>query len=379
MSLAPPSMPSVESRALVTTAHGGPEVMALQVRSIPQPGPQQVRVRMHAAAFNHLDLWVRRGIPAGHWPVPIVPCADGAGVVEAIGEGVAPVGPCAPGSAVVLYPVRGCMGCAACRRGDLPLCRQFGMLGENEDGCARDHVIVPAWSVLPLPPGLSFVEAAALPTTMLTAWHMLAKVAALQPGEVVLVHGGRSGVGSAGIQIAKLLGAFVIASVRSADDAPAVRNLGADDVIDTGDAGWPKAVRARWPEGVDVVFEHLGGAIMEASLRVVRKGGRIVTCGATTGHAVSVDLRKVFFHSVQLLGSTMGTLAELETILTLAGRRQLRAAVGAVRPLTAGAEAMALLEARGVAGKVVLTLTDGAAVDAENAAGAGAGANAAVD
>ncbi len=358
------------SRALVTTTHGGPEVMALQTRPIPQPGPQQVRVRVHAAAFNHLDLWVRRGVPAGHWPVPIVPCADGAGVVDAIGEGVAPVGPCAPGAAVVLYPVRGCMACSACRRGALALCRHFGMLGESEDGCARDHVIVPAWSVLPLPTGLTFIEAAALPTTMLTAWHMLATVAAVQPGEVVLVHGGRSGVGSAGIQIAKLLGASVVASVRSADDAPAALSLGADDVVHTDEPSWPKAVRARWPDGVHVVFEHLGGAILEASLRAVRKGGRIVTCGATTGHTVSIDLRKVFFHSVQILGSTMGTLAELETILTLAGRGQLRAVVGAVRPLAAGAEAMALLEGRSVAGKVVLSLTPMDPGPAEGAAAA---------
>ncbi len=351
--------PAPTSRALVTTAHGGLDVMQLQQRTIPEPGPGEVRVAIRAAAFNHLDLWVRRGIPAGHWPVPIVPCADGAGVIEALGPGVVDArgdGGLGVGSEVVLYPVRGCGTCRACRRGEPMLCRAFGMLGENQDGCARDHVVVPLSTLLPKPAGLDWAQAAALPTTMLTAWHMLATVAAVQPGETVLVLGARSGVGSAGVQIARVLGANVAAVVRRDEDVEAARALGAHHVLRSDDPGWSRQARALADGGVDVVFEHVGGAVFQDALRTLRRGGRLVTCGATSGHEVPLDLRKIFFHSIAVLGSTMGTIAELETVLTLAGRGQLQPVVGATFPLADGREAMAALEGRDVFGKVVLTM-----------------------
>lgn len=354
-----PTPSTATSRALVTTAHGGLEVVQLQHRPVDEPGPGEVRVSMRAAAFNHLDLWVRRGIPAGHWPVPIVPCADGAGVIEALGPGVADErarGGFGVGSEVVLYPVRGCGSCAACRRGEQMLCRAFGMLGENQDGCARDHAIVPIGTLLPKPSGLGWEQAAALPTTMLTAWHMLATVAKVQPGETVVVLGARSGVGSAGVQIARLLGAQVAAVVRRDADVEAAIALGAHHVLRSDDPAWSRKARALADGGVDVVFEHVGGAVFQEALRTLRRGGRVVTCGATAGHEVPLDLRKIFFHSIAVLGSTMGTLAELETILSLAGRRQLQPVVGAVFPLEAGREAMAALEGRDVFGKVVLTM-----------------------
>ena len=343
------------SRALVTTAHGGPEVVQVKRRPRPAPAPGEVRIRLVAAALNHLDLWVRRGIPAGHWPVPIVPCADGAGVVDALGEGVQGL---EVGDEVVLYPVRSCGACRACRAGDPPHCKQFGMLGEHVDGCAQEHLIVPAGSVLPKPDGLEWAAAAALPTTFLTAWRMLATTARLQPGETVVVHGARSGVGSAGIQVARQLGAFVIATARRDADLEQARVLGADAVLRSDDPEWSRQARALCPGGVDVVFEHIGGELFSSSIRALRRGGRLVTCGATAGHRVELDLRKIFFHSIAVLGSTMGSLSELETLLTLAGRGLLVPEVGARFPLERGAEAMQALESREHFGKIVLEIDD---------------------
>jgi len=347
------------SRALVTEAHGGPEVVAMRLRPIPEPGPGQVRVRIKAAAFNHLDLWVRRGIPAGHWPVPLVPCADGAGVVDAVGPGT-PTGRGAehlqPGAPVVLYPVTGCGVCAACLDDDAPLCPSFGMLGESTDGCARAHVVLDARSVLAMPDSLSFTQAAAMPTTFLTAWRMLHGRARLQPGETVLVHGGRSGVGSAAISLARLLGARVIATVRRDEDVDRATERGADHVLRSDDPQWPRQVRGLCQGGVEVVFEHIGGATWDGSMRALGRGGRIVICGATAGHEVTLNLRKVFFHSISILGSTMGSRAELGRLLQLAGQGRIEPAIGATRPLSEGAAAMQLLDDRAVFGKVVLDL-----------------------
>lgn len=350
------------SRALVTERHGGPEVVALHDLPLPEPGPGQIRVRVQAAAFNHLDLWVRRGIPAGHWPVPLVPCADGAGIVDARGPGVAEgrgAEHLALGAAVVLYPVVGCGVCPACIADDAPLCPAFGMLGESTDGCARDHLVIDAHSALPKPANLSFAEAAALPTTFLTAWRMLRGRAGLQPGETVLVHGGRSGVGSAAIQLGNLLGARVIATVRREEDEARARALGAWQVLRTDDVQWPKRARKLCPGGVQVVFEHIGGATWAGSMRALARGGRLVLCGATAGHEVPLDLRKVFFHSIAILGSTMGSRGELRELLELATQARIKPVVGAIRSLADGAAAMELLASREVFGKVVLDLGGG--------------------
>ena len=347
------------SRALVTEAHGGPEVVALRDRPLAEPGPGQVRVRIAAASFNHLDLWVRRGIPAGHWPVPLVPCADGAGTIDAVGPGV-PHGRGAEhlqlGAKVVLYPVTGCGVCPSCVADDAPLCPNFGMLGESTDGCARDHMLVNAADAMPMPANLEFSEAAALPTTFLTAWRMLRRRATLQPGETVLVHGGRSGVGSAGIQVGRLLGARVIATVRREEDVPRATALGAWRVLRSDDESWSKQARKLCPGGVHVVFEHIGGATWAGSMRALSRGGRLVICGATAGHEVPLNLRKVFFHSISIMGSTMGSRHELRELLELAAQGRIKPAIGAVRPLAEGAAAMELLASRSVFGKVVLDL-----------------------
>ena len=284
-----------------------------------------------------------------------MPCADGAGVIDARGPGVGDAVHLQVGASVVAYPVLSCGHCGSCRAANPQLCRKFGLLGEHVDGCAQEMRLLPAESVLPLPEGLSFVEAAAMPTTFITAWHMLAR-ARVAPGETVLVHGAASGVGSAGVQVAKVMGARVIATVRRDRDVARAMELGADDIVRTDDPAWPQVVRRLSPGGVEVVYEHIGGATWDGSIRALQRGGRLVTCGATAGHEVTLNLRKIFFHSIEVIGSTMGTRTELEVVLRLAARGALRPVIGAVRPLSEGAEAMDLLERRAVFGKVVLEI-----------------------
>ncbi len=231
------------------------------------------------------------------------------------------------------------------------------MLGENVDRCARQHLIIDAFNLLPKPAALDFAGAAALPTTFITAWHMLKARAAVQPGETVLVHGARSGVGSAGVQLAKVLGAYVIATVRRAEDEQKAREIGADEVVRSDDPGWARNVTKRNGGKVEVVYEHIGAATWDGSIRCLQRGGRLVTCGATAGHEVKLNLRKLFFHGLSLLGSTMGSRADLMDVLRLAGQGRVKPQVGALRPLTEGAAAMALLEERAVFGKVVLDLS----------------------
>lgn len=348
------------STALVTTAHGGGEVMQLQARALPVPGPGQVRVRMVAAAFNHLDLWVRKGVPAGHWPVPIVPCADGAGVIDAHGPGVddTSASHLALGAEVVLYPVMTNPLELASLRGAPQIGRSFGLLGENVDGCARQHVVIDAGSVMPRPAALTWEQSAALPTTFITAWHMLTGRGQLRPGEHVLVHGARSGVGSAGIQLARVLGARVACTVRRDEDEEVARQLGADLVARSDDPNWTRAVKAWSGGGVQLVYEHVGAATWDGSIRALDRGGRLVTCGATAGHEVTLNLRKVFFHGLSILGSTMGSKADFLDVLRLAAQGRIAPHVGHVAPLSAGAEALSLLEDRAVFGKVVLRISD---------------------
>jgi NADPH:quinone reductase-like Zn-dependent oxidoreductase len=350
---------SKRSMALVTTAHGGAEVMKLLARAVPEPGPGQVRVAMKAAAFNHLDLWVRRGIPANHWPIPLVPCADGAGVIDAVGPGVDTTG--APhlqlGGEVALFPVVTAPLEVAALRGVPHVGRTFGMLGETVDGCAREHLVINAANVMPKPANISWPQAAALPTTFITAYHMLKARARLQAGETVLIHGARSGVGSAGVQLARVLGAKVIATVRRDADEAIARALGADEVVRSDDRDWPKQVKALSGGGVEVVFEHIGAATWDGSIRVLQRGGRLVTCGATAGHEVKLNLRKLFFHNIALLGSTMGTRADFLDVLRLAELDKIAPHVGHIAALSDGASALSLLEDRSVFGKVVLDLT----------------------
>jgi NADPH:quinone reductase-like Zn-dependent oxidoreductase len=311
-------------------------------------------VRLHAASVNHLDLWVRRGIAGVRYPLPLVPGCDGAGVVDALGAGLSDL---ELGSRVVLQPGVSCGHCAACLAGNDPLCRFYGILGEHRDGTHAEFVSVPRLNVIRLPETLDFETAAAFPLTFLTAWHMAVDRARIQPGEDVLVHAGASGVGSAAIQIARLLGARVITTVGSAEKVAPMHELGAEHAILYRESDVAREIRAlTGKRGVDVILDHVGLDTWDANIRSLARGGRLVVCGATTGHEVPTNLRFLFFKNLSLLGSTMGSKSELLRILPLIERGALRPVVDRVLPLAEIRRAHELLEQRAVVGKIVLRI-----------------------
>lgn len=343
-------------KAAIFEKHGGPEV--LHVANVPDPKPRgdEVVVRVRACSINHLDLWVRRGIPGIEIPMPHIPGSDVSGEVASVGELVTHVH---VGDKVILAPGISCGRCPACLAGDDNLCREYTLLGYKVDGGCAELVKAPARNALPLPEGLSFEEAAAVPLVFLTAWHMLVTRAKLQPGEDVLILGGGSGVGSAAIQIAKVLGARVIATVGSEGKIERTRALGADHVIlhskSDPKTGWQAEVkRLTNRRGVDVVFEHVGEATWAESVACLAVNGRLVTCGATTGYDAKIDLRFLFSRHLSILGSYMGSKAELFPVLELLARKQVHAVIDKVFPLEQCAEAHARMERREQFGKIVL-------------------------
>jgi NADPH:quinone reductase-like Zn-dependent oxidoreductase len=340
--------------------HGGPEV--LEWRELPDPvaGAGEVRVRVVACGINHLDLWVRNGVPGHRFPLPLVPGSEVAGTVESVGAGVDDLEIGAP---VVLGAGVACGICLRCLAGQDWLCPRFGLLGEHRDGGCAELVVVPRRNVFAIPRGLSFVEAAAIPLVFLTAWHMLATRAELVANEDVLLHAAGAGVTTAGIQIAKLLGArrILVTSTSPAKLAKAIA-LGATHGFDVTKVDFAKAVReATGGRGVDVVFDHLGGETLERSFKCLAWGGRIVLCGATAAPTAEIPLRAVFFKSLSILGSTMGSNAELGRLLPFFERGKLAPVVAEVHPLRDLPLAEERLAAREIFGKVVMTVADGAA------------------
>jgi NADPH:quinone reductase-like Zn-dependent oxidoreductase len=338
--------------------HGGPEVLALRELPEPAAGPGEVVVDVRACALNHLDLWVRGGVPGHTFPLPLVPGAEVAGRIATLGPGVGDVEVGAP---VLVGAGVSCALCVRCLAGQDWLCPAFGLLGEHRDGGCAERVAVPRRNVFPIPEGLSFVEAAALPLVFLTAWHMLAARAELARGEDVLLHAAGSGVTTAGVQIARLLGArrIFVTSTSSAKLERALA-LGATDAFDVGEVDFPRAVRAATGgRGVDVVFDHVGGTTLEQSFRCLAPGGRIVLCGSTDRPTAEIPLRAVFYKSLSILGSTMGSLAELARLLPFFASGALRPVVAETRPLAELAAAHERLASRAVFGKIVITVGDG--------------------
>ena len=339
-------------KAVAIREHGGPEVVRVEDLPEPRPGPGQVVVAVKAAALNHLDLWVRKGWPGLRLSFPHVLGSDVAGVVEAVGPGVEGV---KPGDAVVLNPSLGCGRCERCLSGRENLCRRFAILGEHVSGGMAERIAVPARNVLPKPARLSFEEAAAVPLTFMTAWHALVERARVRPGETVLVHAAGSGVGVAAVQIAKLLGARVIATAGSDAKLEKARALGADEVVNYETQDFVQETkRLTDRKGVDVVFEHVGKKTWEQSILAAGIGGRITTVGATTGHDPLTDLRHVFFRQISILGSTMGTAGDLLEVLRFVGEGKLRPVVDRTLPLAEARAAQALLADRVQFGKIVL-------------------------
>jgi len=339
-------------KAIALRAHGGPEVVKLEELPDPVAGPGEVVVQVKAAALNHLDIWVRAGWPGLKLSWPHVLGSDVAGVVESVGPGVNDP---KPGDAVVVNPSLGCGRCERCLAGEENLCRRFSILGEHVSGGQAEKLAVAARNVLPKPSNLSFEEAAAVPLTFMTAWHALVARARLRLGETVLVHAAGSGVGVAAVQIAKLHGARVIATAGSDAKLEKARALGADEVVNYETQDFVSEVkRLTGKKGVEVVFEHVGKKTWEKSILAAGLGGRIVTVGATTGHDPLTDLRHVFFRQLSILGSTMGTAAELVEVLRWVGEGKLRPVVDRVLPLADAVKGQGLLSDRAQFGKIVL-------------------------
>ncbi len=309
------------------------------------PTPQgAVTVSIRAASLNHLDVWLVSG--AQRVEPPRVLAADGAGVVAESGDSS-----WRPGDEVVIYPVACCWRCEQCRAGRQVFCPQFGILGEHTDGTACEFFQVPAQNLYRRPEGLTWDEAAAFPLTFLTAWRMIVTRARLQPGETMLVVGAGAGVAAAAIAIGRQLGARVLATSRSQAKRERVLELGAEAAFDS--SGFSKPVREASQGGVDVVFEHVGPATLDESIRSIRKGGRIVFCGSTSGVRAEVNMPRLFFGQADLLGSTMGNAGEFEQVLEAIGRG-LRPIVDSTFALDEATSALERLERADQFGKVVL-------------------------
>ncbi len=340
-------------KAIRYHGYGSHDVLALEEVPDPVPGPGEVVVDLCAAGINHLDIWVREGVYGDRLKLPHIPGSDGAGVVTGIGPGVTDV---AVGEEVVISPGLSCGTCEMCLKGEDNFCPSYVILGAGPDGTYAERVAVPRQNLLPKPAGLSFAEAASLPLVLVTAWHMLHTLAGVRQGETVLVLGGTSGVGSAAIQVARLAGATVIATASTAK-LDRLRSLGPDHVIDHATEDIRRKVgEITERRGVDVVFEHVGKATWDASLKSLRPGGRLVTCGSTSGYDAVTDLRYLYQRQLRIMGDYMGTKGELLEAWRLVAAGHLRPFVDRTFPLDQAGDAHAYVEGRRAAGKVVLTI-----------------------
>jgi NADPH:quinone reductase-like Zn-dependent oxidoreductase len=339
-------------RAVTFQAHGGVDVLREETLPDPVAGPGEVVVRVRAVALNRLDLWVREGWRGLNLPMPHILGSDVAGQIESVGPGVDPAR-YPVGRAVVLGPGVGCGACVECLSGRDNRCARYHILGETTRGGYAERIVVPARNVFAKPERLSFAEAACLPLTFTTAWGMLVERVGLQPGQWILVHAAGSGVGAAAIQIARWIGATVIATAGSEAKLERARALGAHHAIPYAD--FDKAVFALTEKrGVDVVFEHTGGDTFARSLRALKLGGTVVTCGATSAPTAEIDLRRLFARQLAIVGHTMGSLAAMIPILDRAAAGDFVPVLDRVLPLAAAREAHVALAERAQFGKVVL-------------------------
>ncbi len=342
-------------RAVRIHKHGGPEV--LQIDRLPEPALSagEALVRIKAASLNHLDLWLRNGLRG--IPLPLILGSDAAGVVEKIAADTGNPH-FRPGDEVVLVPYRACLQCAECRSGNENLCAGYQIAGEQIQGYQADYIAVPQEFLLSRPKNISWEAAASFPLAYMTAWHMLHRKVEIQPGHKVLVWGASSGVGSAAIQIAKAAGAWVVTTAGTDEKSAFGIKLGADHVINyrTENVGM-RTLELTDGQGVDIVFEHVGLDSWPHSLKALRFGGKIVTCGATTGPVVRIDLRHLFIKRQQIIGSTMGDRKDLIALTRLIEDRKIAPAVSHILPLEGIREAHQILEKGQNLGKVVVSLS----------------------
>ncbi|MGR3310775.1 MAG: zinc-binding dehydrogenase [Candidatus Brocadiales bacterium] len=340
-------------KAVVFYEHGGLD--KLKYTDVPEPeiSPFEALVRVRACALNHLDIWCRQGMPGIRIPLPHISGCETAGEISKVGAQVKDIN---VGDRVLVAPGICCGRCHYCLSGWDSLCNEYKIIGYQVDGGYAEFVKAPCENIIRISDRLSFEEWAAVPLAFLTAWHMLGTRANLKVGEAVLVHAAGSGIGSAAIQVAKLLGARVIATAGSAKKLDKAKELGADDVVDYTKEDFSKVVKQLTNQkGVDVVFEHIGPETWQKSLASLSKGGRLVTCGATSGPIVEVDLRFLFVKQLSILGSYMGSRKELLDVLKLIEEGKLKPVIDTIFPLKDAVKAQECMLDRKQFGKIVLS------------------------
>ena len=342
-------------KAVLVRSFGGPEELSYGDHPDPEPREGEALVRVRACALNHLDLWVRAGIPAYKIALPHILGCDIAGEIASWGPGVTGL---EAGAKVVVAPGVSCGACAFCLGGLEQRCESYGILGaQGGPGGYAQYARVPARNLMPLPKGLSFEEAASFPLTFLTAWHMAVTLGGLKAGQTVLIPGAGSGVSVAAVQIAKLCGARAVVSSRSDEKLRRALALGADDgILSPPEDLLRSIVKKTGGRGIDLVLEHVGPAVFEKALKALKNGGRLVTCGATTGPVLPLDLRYVFSRELSIIGAKMGSLAELREVARLVEAGRLKPVVDRVFPLKEARAAHEYLARGGQFGKVVLAV-----------------------
>jgi len=343
-------------KAAVIHEHGGPECVQVEEVAEPRAAGGEAVLEVPAAALNHLDIWVRRGSRGLTLDMPHVLGSDAAGVVVEVGPGVEGV---SVGDEVILNPGLSCGSCEFCNRGEQSECPSFGIVGLSRPGTFAQRVAVPAANLHPKPPHLTFEEAAALPLAQATAWRMLVTRAKLQPGESVLIHGIGGGVALAGLQLARLINAEVIVTSSSGEKLARARELGAEHTVNyKEEPDIPaRVIEITGGRGVDIVFDTVGAATWAANLSAVRRGGRIILCGVTTGASADTNLQKVYWNQLTILGSTMGSHEDFRQMLRTVTASGLKPVIDSIEPLDRCREAMACMESGEQFGKIVLTMS----------------------
>jgi NADPH:quinone reductase-like Zn-dependent oxidoreductase len=341
-------------KAIAIFEHGGIDKLTLTDLPKPEPGPDEIILRVHAVALNRLDLWVREGLPGLKLPMPFVLGSDAAGVIDSVGAQVTHL---KSGQRVTINPGWWDTTCEFCTRGDHSLCVNFKIFGEHLPGGYAEFMRVPARNVLPVPDDFDLVEICAAPLAFLTAWRALVTRGRVRPGEDVVILGAGSGVSTAAIQIARYAGAHVIATSHSDDKLAHAQALGAHTLINYTTTEWEKEVfRITNRRGADMVVDSVGEATWLKSLRALRKGGRLVTYGATTGPNPTEEIRQIFWKQLEIIGTTMGSQGEFLDVMRLVWQRQLKPVVDLVLPLEQARAAHERLAKNEQFGKVILTV-----------------------